>query len=427
LGALLVIFAGSVSALAQVTVRCVPTASVNPSCTDTTTYPTIQAAVTASNPGDAIFVGPGTYNESVTISTNSLSILGAQAGRDARVGRYDPSKESIVDATGKGSAAFWVNANYVVIDGFTVRGGTGIPPGGIFVGAASAGYYWAQILNNIIENNGPGVYLYKPSQSPSAVVEHNLFRNNNAGTATFAGCGIVSSGVTFSVITENKFTGNEVAAIFVVGGNNVTVTNNTSENDGAFVIYGNTSQCLFSHNQGRNFGHKGVLPIVVGSNSIYADAAVDVGPGNSNLVISDNSLEDGEAPINNGIAFTTAFTATPLGSAPHSISVTVKNNEVSGFPQNGIVAEEELVSGIPTGMLSGSFISGNEVRDNGADGIFIAIDNHNISFFDNRAEGNHLLDCNDASTGYGTLGTANAWFNNTGYLSYPGRLCGPGR
>ena len=118
------------------------------------------------------------------------------------------------------------------------------------------------------------------------------------------------------VITENEFTGNETAAISVVEGNNAIITNNTSENDGSFVIYEGTHLCVFSHNRGKNFGHKGVLPVKGSSFSIYADAAVDVGPGNSDLVISDNDLERGEAPINNGIAFTTAFRRHSSGNLP---------------------------------------------------------------------------------------------------------------
>ena len=103
----------------------------------------------------------------------------------------------------------------------------------------------------------------------------------------------------------------------------------------------------------------------------------------------------------------------------------VKNNKVSGFPENGIAAEEQT-----GGTLQGSWIVGNEVRDNGSDGIFIegaSVNNHNISFFDNEAEGNHALDCNDTSTGSGTLETGNGWFNNTGNSSSPPGLCTPGR
>jgi parallel beta-helix repeat protein len=353
------------------------------------------------------------------------------------VDRHEPWKESIVNATGTGNAGFVVNANWVVIDGFTVTGGTAqgsaTPPvsypGGIFVGSAATGYYWAQILNNIIEKNGPGVYLYNapssppPAPSPSALIEHNLFRDNNYGTGTWNGFGIVTTNTPPPpVITENAFTENKMSAMVFVRGS-VTVTNNTSESDGAFVSFLGTNQCLFSHNQGKNFGRKGVLPLVMGPNTIYADAAVDIGPGNASLVISDNVLEGGEAPISNGMAFTTAFAGTPLGNTPN-FNVDVKNNSVKGFPVNGIVADTQT-----GGTLTYSWIAGNEVLDNGSDGISIQDSNYNISLFDNQVEGN-LLDCHDATTGgSGTLTTQDVWLNDTGNSSYPAGpppLCTPG-
>ena len=422
MAAVLVLLAGGANAGAPppITVRCVPNVSINPGCV--VAYSTISLAVTNALSGDAIFVGPGTYNESVTISTPGLSLFGAQAGNDARLDRH--GAESIVN--GMGSPAFIVSADYVVIDGFTVTGGTataaGALPGGILVGSTSAAIQWAQVLNNVIEENGTGVYLGKAN---SPLVEHNLLRNNNTGAGMWVVLGIVSNGVTFPVINENELTGNKMAAIFVGGGGNAVVTNNTSENDGSFVLYASTNQCLFSHNRGKNFGHKGVLPIVVNSTPYYADAAVDVGPNNSYLVISDNDLENGEAPISNGIAFTTAFASSPLGTTP-SYNVFVKNNEIKGFPENGIVAEQQ--SG--TGTLLYSFIGGNKVRDNGSDGIIIegaGVNNHNIELFNNEAEGNHLLDCDDTTSGGGTLGAWDAWFNNAGNSSSPPGLCTPGR
>jgi hypothetical protein len=428
LAAVLVLLAGGANALAVPAVRCVPNVTVNPGCTASTTYPTIQAAVTAANPGDPIFVGPGKYNESVTISKGGLSLFGAQVGNDARTGRYDRTKESIVDATGKGGPAFIVNANRVVIDGFTLTGDkAGDPPAGILVASQTTGYYWAQILNNILEKNGTGVFLYAhnlpspPVTPPSAVVEHNLFRNNNAGTGENVGFGILTDEVTFPVITENEFSGNKSAAIVIVETVNATVTNNTSDNDGAFAFFGRTNQCVFSHNKGRNFGRKGVLPVEGDSTPIYPDAAVDIGAGNNNLLISDNFLAEGDAPISNGIAFTPVFNEA-VGSSAASFNVNVRNNSIRGFPENGIVAEEQT-----GGTLQGSWIVGNEVRDNGMDGIFIDVNNQLISLFDNEAEGNNVFDCHDTSIGIGTLGTANWWLHNTGNLSYPRGLCTPGR
>src|SRR5271157_134656 len=100
MAAVLVILAGGTNALAVIpyTVRCVPSHTINASCT-ATDYATIQAAVTAANPGDTILVAAGTYPESVTIPVAKfgISLLGAQAGNDAREDRDHPSKESIVN------------------------------------------------------------------------------------------------------------------------------------------------------------------------------------------------------------------------------------------------------------------------------------------------------------------------------------------
>jgi len=422
MGALLVLLAAGANALA-ITVWTVSKTSLVTVCSspNATTCNNITSAVTAAGPGDVILVGPGTYNESVTITTPALSLLGAQAGKDARLGRNESGNESVVNSTGTGNPAIAVNANFVIIDGFTITGDpAATPPAGIVVGSLPSGYYWAQILNNILENSGTGVYLYRPSsdsahRSPYAVIEHDLFRNNTAGTGANVGFGILSNGATGPVITENAFTGNKTAAIAITGGDHAEITNNTSENDGAFVAYVNAIQSLFSHNRGREFGHNGVLPIRVGSNTFYPDAAIDIGAGNSHLVISDNDLEKGESQISNGIAFTTVFPAAVVGTAPNYY-VTVKNNKISGFPENGIVAEMQTGGGTFTYY---SWILGNKVLNNGSDGISIQAGNYNITLFDNTAAGNSL-DCNDATTGgTGPSGVQNIWVNDTGQSSYP--------
>jgi nitrous oxidase accessory protein NosD len=270
MAAAFVLLAGGANALA-ITVWTVSKTSSNSTCSSPsqTTCNTIQSAVTAASSGDVIQVGPGTYHESVVINEtgqnrDGLSLLGAQAGRDARIRRYGPWKESIVNSTGTGNPGITVNALFVVIDGFTITGDpAAIPPAGIVVGSRPTGYYWAQILNNIPENSGTGVYLYRPDsdqphRSPYAVIEHNLFRDNTAGTGVSVGFGVFSNGATGPVITENAFTGNKAVAIVIAGGDHAEVTNNTSEDDGAFVAYVGAIQSLFSHNLGKKFGHKGV-------------------------------------------------------------------------------------------------------------------------------------------------------------------------
>jgi hypothetical protein len=416
MAAVLVLLSGAANALAQPTVRCVPNHNINSSCTSTD-YSTIHAAVTAANEGDTILVAPGNYKESVTIPIADISLLGAQAGNDARIDRHDPNKESIIDAstTGVGSAII-VSAENVLIDGFTVQGGgpsgdaSGIDLKGTCKGFNTA--TGADVFNNIIQNNGTGISLNfdgcGQNETPGTeligvLIEHNLIKNNNVTQ----GEGIYA--VQYAIIIGNAFSGNNTRAIDVVNSSNVTITSNTSESDSSFVIFSGTTNAVFSQNRGEGLGHKGSLPG-------YINAAVAIVPGNQYLVISDNWLEAGTAS-GDGIAF--VWYSPPSGPANTNLYVT--NNKIRRFLGKGIVAWPNT--------LSATLILGNQVEDNGSDGILIESGENNVgnSFFDNEAEGNSNNDCEDDTSGSGTLGRGNTWFHNTGNLSVPAGLCTPGK
>jgi hypothetical protein len=388
--------------------------------------------VNAASAFDVIVVGPGYYNETVYVGTQNLTIMGAQAGSDARERRYDPSKESIVDASGTpygtgGGAGFAVAANHVVIDGFTIQGGTA---GGNASGILSTGGS-TQILNNIIQNNAVGVYFYGAG---SDLVEYNAFKTNNAGAAGsseipfvgLAGFGIAGYESNGAAITENEFKGNLAAAIDYVNGG-AEVTKNTSKNDGSFLVLYGSGFSPFSQNQGQDFGAQGFLPLPLTSPSGHADAAVDVGLGCGGLQINGNDLEEGVTSNYNGIAFTTIF-----GEGLACGNCHVTNNKIKRFAGNGIVAEE---SSGGVGTLANSGISGNDVEDNGNDGILLQQLGSNFynTLVDNEAEGNSVNDCEDdtymppVGPGSGTAETYNTWFNNVGRLSVPAGLCAPGK
>jgi hypothetical protein len=432
MAAAFVLLAGGANALAN-TVWYVSTTSTNATCAlpTPTTCNTIGAAVSAAAPGDVISVGPGTYNESVQIAKSNLSIFGAQVGKDARVDRHDSTKESIVDATGQGSgpgsgAAFDIEGLNVVIDGFTIQGGTaGTKASGIY-----AEEFYIQIVNNIIQNNAVGIY----ANVPIALVEHNRFLTNNTPTAGTADTGIAGmsgfgiAGVTFSgtAITENAFKENKAAAMYfyssTTGG---AVTENTSEKDGSFVVFNGCDSTIFSHNQGRDFGAKGFLPVI---GTADADAAIDVissSISNLQLQINNNDLEEGKTAGYSGIAFSATVIAP---AADVCIYCQVSNNTIRRFAGNGIVAEATDTYG----TLGYSLVSLNAVEDNGNDGILIgnAPDNNFNSLFDNYGEDNQVFDCADDTPPtvlLGTLSTADTWFSNVGRLSYPTGLCTHGR
>ena len=113
---------------------CVPT--MGPDCEAFAS--SIQAAIHAAAPGDAVRVGAGTFVEGAVWIDRPLTLLGAQAGVDARGRSGAPGTESIIVPTvvpnmpilvlGPGSAGS-------VIDGFTLAGGNlsiqtdGLQPG----------------------------------------------------------------------------------------------------------------------------------------------------------------------------------------------------------------------------------------------------------------------------------------------------------
>jgi len=441
LAALFVFLAGGANALAGIRPQAVWTVSKT-SSVSTCVYPsattcnTIGAAVSVAAPGDVILVGPGKYNESVYIDTPDLFLFGAQAGKDARVGRDNQSKESIVDATGQGGgpgggAGFYVNINNVVIDGFTIQGGTD-GAAGSYASGIYAEKDAIQIVNNIIQNNAVGVYLYGWDYG---LVQHNLIKTNNTGTPGSNENVIPGPGFGIAVeyyypvsITENAFEGNLAAAMFFYDLESSEVSYNTSKDDGSFAVF---SACgytdYFSYNQGRDFGAKGFLPAYTDAN---ADAAVDVISdveveneytyGNYGLQIKDNDLEEGKATGYNGIAFST-IAGVPNDSDAVCTYCIVRNNRITQFAGNGIVAEEWGFKG----TLFQSMISGNDVTENGHDGILIqsAPNNEYNLLNGNKAGENHVFDCADDTKGPLTLGTYDTWFNDFGGLSYPGRLC----
>jgi hypothetical protein len=252
-----------------------------------------------------------------------------------------------------------------------------------------------------------------------------------------AGFGIATYNLgTATTIIENAFEGNLAAAIFLDQGEFTAITKNTSKNDGSFVVCYGDGINFITQNQGRNFGAHGFLPLPHTSPPIHADAAIDIAASVADE-IDDNDLEGGKASNYNGIAFSAIFVTSPPAPPGPALGPDafchVNNNTIKGFAGNGIVAE--ALSG--SGTLAESQIEGNDLEDNGNDGILIeaatTFGNFSNTMLHNEAEGNHTFDCEDDTNGSthvppvsGTLGTANTWANNIGTLSSPRGLCAPG-
>jgi Right handed beta helix region len=304
---------GKVSAAATLTVG---NASSLP-CTGT--FPTISSAVASASAGDTITVCPGVYNEVVSV-TKQLTILGAQSGVDARTRAVPPTSESVV---GSGDGAFQIEANNVVIDGFTIQGVSNDPSqppftslgAGIWTNPGFSGTNGGhQIRNNIIQNNIIGIELDNDGTFQTKV-ERNLIQNNNQ-SGPDGGTGIDTNfGLVNAVITNNKIAGNINSGIGNLGGGSaITISNNE-----------------FASNR-RAVGIAGVTSSTISGNNIHnsndpATADIRIFGAVSGLTISCNNLASGAG---RGIRIDDSCPGCP------NSSITINNNNISGYPVAGL-------------------------------------------------------------------------------------------
>lgn len=107
-------------------------------------HTSINGAIAAAQPGDTIKVGPGTYNENLTI-TKSITLEGPNVGIDPNngTGRDD---EAIIN--GGNSIAIRPEASNIKIDGFTITS----TKEGFPIYTSETGVAGLTIQNNIINN-----------------------------------------------------------------------------------------------------------------------------------------------------------------------------------------------------------------------------------------------------------------------------------
>ena len=123
------------------------------------------------------------------------------------------------------------------------------------------------VLNNIVQNNVNGLYLSNDSGTDPAVIQYNVFRNNNnpgnnGGHAIYTDGGISGGNLTNVLIDSNVFYNNrggpgcptsyEAAINFCSrtanSQSNFTITNNTFDTNGKGVLGWNLSGITIKYN-----------------------------------------------------------------------------------------------------------------------------------------------------------------------------------
>ena len=151
--------------------------------------PNIQAGINVAVDGDLVLVSSGTYVENVDFSGKAITVRGESGAED-----------TIIDGDQNGSGVLFTcgESRESVLDGFTVRNGTGThwevyidywyhSGGGIFCANSSS----PMIINCTISDNictiGGGVAF---TDSSSATITNCTIVNNSAGTSNGIGGGI---------------------------------------------------------------------------------------------------------------------------------------------------------------------------------------------------------------------------------------------
>ncbi len=188
-------------------------------------YTTIQDGINAANPGDIIWVYPGTYNEAININ-RAVKVLGSGAST------------TVIDGTGLVLASAGLvkitAAGDVTFSGFTVRNA---PPGGgvtieILSQSSVAGVTYTVSYNNIYGTNDPSndqdFGFYSQGDSANVVFTHNLVTQTGCNNIVFElhtgsteiSCNTLDAGVW----------GTDAVFIMTYEGKDVTALQNVSYN-----------------------------------------------------------------------------------------------------------------------------------------------------------------------------------------------------
>jgi nitrous oxidase accessory protein NosD len=362
-------------------------------------FDTIQGAVNAAGSGDTIRVCPGTYTETVKVKKPDLTILGANAGRDATA--HGRGRESIVEGI-PGTGALGVVqllADDITWNGFTIRGVFAKQNSpGIYTSPTHSGYL---IRDTIFLENGNGIHLGASGDHPT-VVCRNRFTTNNEFEGPTGAFGIYSDeGARQVLITANLFEGHNGAAVFFADKGaeqrDILIEHNKSVDDMAFASIFNSTRVRLTSNHIR-------ARLLAPDSDDEPASAIFIGARNDDIVVQKNKIK---STSGNGIDITNPG-AGGVGVVPPT-NVVVRKNKVEHAQLSGIA-----VSATGAGEYQ---VLANRSLTNADFGIHFTAVTKGGTVNGNTALGNEV-DCKDESTG-----PLNAWTGNVGVTSQPSTLC----
>ncbi len=191
-------------------------------------YPTIGAAVTAAASGDTVLVADGTYYEnSLTTHGKAMTIQSANGPAHCVIDGQQQGRVFVIQE-GETSST--------VLQGFTIRGGSGEYGGGVSIYSCSPSVVDCVLTGNATTNGGGGVYV----QGGSPAFNGCTFSGNSAsrGGGVFLE-GSLKPGT--PALTNCTFTANSSGGLLLNGGSPLITNCILYEDAGSEIVSGTSA------------------------------------------------------------------------------------------------------------------------------------------------------------------------------------------
>lgn len=292
--------------------------------------PTIQAAISAAQPGDTVLVAPGTYLEHLDFQSKAITITSS-----------DGAGVTIVDGGGTGPVVTFQSGEGTgsVLNGLTLRNGAPSNTfplfnvgGGIAIVNSSP-----TITGNVITGNHAICGIGMEIRGGSAVVRGNTITGNTqaGGDGGCGGGGIEITGDFSHPIATPLISGNTITNNSLLGGGfggGIEVAFNAAPTIQNNFISGNA---VFNNGGGIDIESNAGTPIVVTQNIIVNNSTGGGGSG-AGISASANSVLTANTIVGN-----TAFDGSSGIFADRFSPITISNNiVVAAAGQTGIVCSQ---------------------------------------------------------------------------------------
>jgi len=399
-------------------------------CADKCGFTSINAAIEAASPGDAIEVQSGTYRETVNV-TKTVTLRGVDTGGGMPV----------VDASLEGSP-IKLSADGVVLEGFFVTNSSG---GGVFSGSyEDAGIMVSSdnntIRGNVASNNHYGIIV---ASSNNTLTANNA--SDNRGGMLLGGSS--SSGTAGkNTLEENVADGNIVGIIIGFSGGNFFRNNSVSGNYLNFGYNGwrddiATTNDIDTSNlvDGRSIYH------LVGVSDAIIDSSSNAGTvyciGCHNVTVRDSVLKNnmegvffsntsGSKVENNDVSNNTRGIDLNFRCNNNSIKGNIaRDNAEAGViihgSYNNVVEGNSIGrcwNGVRLGFSTGNTITGNEIRNNRNTGMVLLDSSDNTVYLNNFINNLNNVDSDNSSNKWNSTELLTYSYKGSTFAGYMGNL-----